>query len=157
MTLTAGDKAPDFTLPDETGTPRTLSSYLESGPVVLFFYPAASTTGCTAEACHFRDLASEFEAVGAQRLGISLDTIEKQHKFSSKHGFDYPLLADVGGAVATAYGVKRGALLGKLIPLKRTTFVIGADGLVKDVIASETRMDAHADDALQALRSIAAG
>ena len=151
MTLTAGDKAPDFTLPDETGTERTLSSYLETGPVVLFFYPAASTPGCTAEACHFRDLAAEFEAAGAQRLGISTDDIEKQKKFSGKHGFDYPLLADVGGAVATAYGVKRGALLGKLTPVKRATFVIGADGLIKEVIASETKMDLHADEALQAL------
>jgi peroxiredoxin Q/BCP len=151
MTLTAGDKAPDFTLPDETGTPRTLSSYLASGPVVLFFYPAASTPGCTAEACHFRDLAAEFEAAGAQRLGISTDDIEKQKTFSGKHGFDYPLLADVGGAVATAYGVKRGALLGKLTPVKRATFVIGADGLIKEVIASETKMDLHADEALQAL------
>ncbi|MFN2537658.1 MAG: peroxiredoxin [Mycobacteriales bacterium] len=151
MALMAGDKAPDFTLPDETGTERTLSSYLESGPVVLFFYPAANTPGCTAEACHFRDLASEFEAAGAQRLGISVDNIDKQQKFSSKHGFDYPLLADVGGAVATAYGVKRGSLLGKLTPVKRATFVIGADGLIKEVISSETKMDLHADEALQAL------
>lgn len=151
MTLTAGDKAPDFTLPDDTGTPRSLSSYLERGPVVLFFYPAANTSGCTAEACHFRDLAAEFEAAGAQRLGISVDSVDKQRDFSSKHGFDYPLLADVGGAVATAYGVKRGALLGRLTPVKRATFVIGADGLVKDVITSEVKMDVHADEALKAL------
>jgi peroxiredoxin Q/BCP len=151
MTLTAGDKAPDFTLPDETGTERTLSSYLASGPVVLFFYPAANTTGCTAEACHFRDLASEFEAAGAQRLGISVDDIAAQKKFSTKHGFDYPLLADVGGAVATAYGVKRGALMGRLAPVKRATFVIGSDGVILDVISSETKMDVHADEALKAL------
>ena len=151
MTLQAGDKAPDFTLPDETGTERSLSSYLAAGPVVLFFYPAANTTGCTAEACHFRDLASEFEAAGAQRLGISVDDVAKQKDFSTKHGFDYPLLADVGGKVASAYGVKRGALMGKLAPVKRATFVIGGDGIVLDVISSETRMDLHADDALKAL------
>ena len=151
MTLQAGDKAPDFTLPDDTGAERTLSSYLTSGPVVLFFYPAANTPGCTAEACHFRDLASEFEAVGAQRLGISVDNVDKQQAWSTKHGFDYPLLADVGGNVATAYGVKRGALMGKLTPVKRATFVIGADGIIKDVISSETRMDLHADEALQSL------
>ncbi len=152
MTLKAGDKAPDFTLPDETGTERTLSSYLASGPVVLFFYPAANTTGCTAEACHFRDLASEFEAVGAQRLGISVDDVEKQKSFSTKNGFDYPLLADVGGKVADLYGVKRGSLMGRLAPVKRATFVIAQDGTVSQVITSETKMDLHADEALAALR-----
>ncbi|MDX6217996.1 MAG: thioredoxin-dependent peroxiredoxin [Frankiales bacterium] len=151
MTLKAGDKAPDFTLPDETGAERTLSSYLATGPVVLFFYPAANTAGCTAEACHFRDLATEFEAAGAQRLGISVDDVDKQNDFSTKHGFDYPLLADVGGAVATSYGVKRGALMRRLTPVKRATFVIGADGVISDVITSETRMDRHADEALKAL------
>ena len=153
MTLKAGDTAPDFTLPDQTGTPRTLSSYLATGPVVLFFYPAANTTGCTAEACHFRDLASEFDAAGAQRLGISVDDVDKQQDFSSKHGFDYPLLADVGGAVATSYDVKRGGLMGRLAPVKRATFVIGTDGLIAQVITSETKMDAHADEALKALAS----
>jgi len=151
VTLQAGDKAPDFTLQDETGTERTLSSYLASGPVVLFFYPAANTTGCTAEACHFRDLASEFEAVGAQRLGISVDSVEKQKSFSAKNGFDYPLLADVGGKVAADYGVKRGSLMGRLTPVKRATFVIGQDGLIAQVISSEIKMDVHADEALKAL------
>ena len=151
MTLKAGDKAPDFTLPDDTGTPRTLSTYLAKGPVVLFFYPAANTTGCTAEACHFRDLAAEFDAAGAQRLGISVDDVEAQQAFTDKNGFDYPLLADVGGAVADSFGVKRTGLLAKLTPVKRATFVIGVDGVIKEVITSETRMAVHADTALKAL------
>ncbi len=151
MTLKAGDKAPDFTLTDDSGTPRTLSTYLASGPVVLFFYPAAMTSGCTKEACHFRDLAGEFDAAGAQRLGISVDDVDKQKEFSTKHGFDYPLLADVGGTVADAFGVKRSGLMAKLTPVKRATFVIGADGLVKAAITSETKMDVHADEALKAL------
>jgi peroxiredoxin Q/BCP len=151
MTLTAGDKAPDFSLTDDSGTVRTLSDYTAKGPVVLFFYPAAMTAGCTKEACHFRDLAAEFEAVGAQRLGISVDGVDKQQEFSAKHGFDYPLLADVDGTVADAYGVKRSGLLSKLTPVKRATFVIGADGLVVSVISSETQMDVHADSALKAL------
>lgn len=150
MTLKPGDPAPDFTLPDETGTPRTLSSYLAQGPVVLFFYPAANTPGCTAQACHFRDLAGEFEAVGAQRLGISVDSVEAQKAFADKRGFGYPLLSDEGGAVAKQYGVKRG-LLGAVSPVKRTTFVIGADGVLKEVIASEVNMNVHADKALAAL------
>lgn len=151
MTLKAGDKAPDFTLTDDSGATRTLAEFTAKGPVVLFFYPAASTPGCTAEACHFRDLASEFAQFGAQRLGISVDDVSKQESFSAKHGFDYPLLADVGGAVASAYGVKRGSLMAKLTPVKRATFVIGADGLIKEVIASETRMNSHADTALEVL------
>ena len=82
---------------------------------------------------------------------LSLDDVSKQGSFSAKHGFDYPLLADVGGAVATAYGVKRSGLMAKVTPVKRATFVIGADGLVKEVIASETRMNTHADTALEVL------
>jgi peroxiredoxin Q/BCP len=150
MTLQPGDTAPDFTLLDETGTSRALSSYLAQGPVVLFFYPAANTPGCTAQACHFRDLAAEFEAVGAQRLGISVDSVEAQKAFADKRGFGYPLLSDAGGAVAKAFGVKRG-LLGALSPVKRSTFVIGADGVIVDVVVSETNMSAHADRALAAL------
>ena len=68
-----GDVVPDFELPDQTGTPRSLSGLLADGPVVLFFYPAAMTSGCTKEACHFRDVAAEFAAAGAQRVGISRD------------------------------------------------------------------------------------
>src|SRR3954468_1028316 len=101
--LTTGDVVDDFALPDETGTSRRLSGFLASGPVVLFFYPAAMTKGCTAESCHFRDLAAEFDAVGAQRLGISADTVEKQRQFSEKHDFDYPLLSDPEGVVATQF------------------------------------------------------
>jgi peroxiredoxin Q/BCP len=151
MTLKAGDKAPDFTLSDEDGTSRSLGEFLAKGPVVLFFYPAANTAGCTAEACHFRDLAAEFEAAGAQRLGISVDGVAAQKSWAAKHGFDYPLLADVGGAVATSFGVKRGSLMGKLAPVKRTTFVIGTDFVVQEVISSETKMSVHADTALKAL------
>ena len=88
--MKAGDTAPDFELADDTGAPRSLSGLLAEGPVVLFFYPLASSGGCTQESCHFRDLAREFAAVGAQRVGISADSVEKQHTFSSAHGFDSP-------------------------------------------------------------------
>src|ERR1700761_7043431 len=147
-----GETVADFELPDQTGAPRKLSELLSSGPVVLFFSPAAMTPGCTKEACHFRDLASEFAAAGASRVGISTDAVQKQAKFADKENFDYPLLSDADGTVATQFGVKRG-LLGKLMPVKRTTFVIDTDRTVLDVIASEFSMDAHADKALQTLRS----
>lgn len=151
-TISAGSTAPDFTLPDETGTPRTLSDYVAKGPVVLFFYPGAMTSGCTAESCHFRDLAAEFAAVGAQRIGISADTVDKQKEFSDTNSFDYPLLSDPDGVVATAYGVKRRFLT----PVKRATFVIKADGTIADVIASEFDMTTHADQALKTLQGAAA-
>lgn len=151
--MNIGDKAPDFDLPDETGARRRLSELLEKGPVVLYFYPAAMTPGCTAESCHFRDLAAEFEQAGAQRIGISADKVDKQQQFSSKYGFDFPLLSDADKSVAKAYGVRRGP---GLIPNKRTTFVIGADGLIKDVIRSEINMSKHADKALETLRALSA-
>ncbi|MGK3203506.1 peroxiredoxin [Amycolatopsis pretoriensis] len=147
--MDAGDLAPDFTLPDDQGAERTLSDFLATGPVVLFFYPAAMTGGCTAESCHFRDLAAEFAEVGAHRIGISPDGVTKQRQFSEANGFDYPLLSDVEGEVAKQFGVWR-----KLLPLhaKRVTFVIGEDRKVLEKIKSELNFTVHADQALKVLR-----
>ena len=142
-----GDKAPDFALADETGATRKLGDLLADGPLVLFFYPAAMTPGCTKESCHFRDLKGEFAEVGAQRVGISADTVEKQKQFSDKYTFDFPLLSDPDKAVAAEFGVRRG-----IGPNKRTTFVIDRDGTVLDVIKSELSMNSHADRALEVLR-----
>ena len=103
--MKSNDVVPDFELPDQDGTPRSLTGLLAGGPVVLFFYPMAMTTGCTRESCHFRDLATEFAEVRAQRVGISADTREKQKQFAELHGFDYPLLSDVDGTVARLFGV----------------------------------------------------
>jgi thioredoxin-dependent peroxiredoxin len=147
--IQAGERAPDFSAPDQTGTVVRLGDLLERGPVVLFFYPAALTPGCTKESCHFRDLAAEFGALGAQRVGISADEVEKQARFDAKYSFGYPLLSDPDRAIAKQFGVKRP------IPLlggKRATFVIGADGVVLGSIASEVNMDKHADEALDILR-----
>jgi peroxiredoxin Q/BCP len=149
--LAPGDIAPDFALPDQSGTVIRLSEMLPNGPVVLFFYPAAMTTGCTAEACNFRDLAAEFSQAGAQRLGISVDAVEKQKEFADTNGFDYPLVSDVDKAVATAFGVRR--RFGPT-PVKRATFVIGTDGKIIQVISSELRMNKHADEALIALKGL---
>ena len=145
--IRAGDTAPDFELLDDTGTARRLSTELLQGPVVLFFYPGAMTPGCTAEACHFRDLAAEFAAVGASRLGVSADPVHRQREFSEHNDFDYPLLSDPDAGVAAAYGVTRRVGL----PVRRATFVIGTDGVVIEAISSELRMALHADRALRAL------
>jgi peroxiredoxin Q/BCP len=147
-----GDLAPDFTLLDQNGTSRTLSTMLEDGPVSLFFYPAAMTTGCTKESCQFRDLASEFKALGAQRIGISMDSVEKQAEFTQKNQLDYPLLADVGGNVAKQFGVKRSL---EFLKVKRSTFVISRDRKIVDIINSEINMNAHAERALDALKTLA--
>ncbi|WUE96723.1 peroxiredoxin [Streptomyces sp. NBC_00490] len=147
--MDVGDKIEDFELPDETGTPRSLSSLLADGPVVLFFYPAAMTAGCTAEACHFRDLAAEFDAVGARPVGISGDSVERQQEFSGKHTLGMPLLSDADGTIRERFGVTRGF---SLAPTKRVTFVIAQDRTVLEVVRSELRMNTHADRALAALR-----
>ena len=144
-----GDVVSDFELPDESGTPRRLSEFLARGPVVLYFYPAAMSAGCTAESRHFRDLAGDFAALGAQRIGISRDAVAKQHQFAEGHSLGFPLLSDQAGVVARQFRVKR--RFGP-IPVKRWTFVIDTDARVLEVIKSEVRMTLHADRALEVLR-----
>ncbi|MET7773593.1 peroxiredoxin [Nocardia sp. NPDC005366] len=145
--MQTGQLAPHFELPDQSGTPRSLEALLADGPLVLFFYPAANTPVCTAEACHFRDLAAEFQKLGASCVGISTDGVDTQAGFAAAQGLGYPLLSDPDGAVAAAFGVKRG-LLGKLAPVKRQTFVIDTDRSVLKVITGELRAKVHADEAL---------
>jgi peroxiredoxin Q/BCP len=175
--MLAGEKAPDFTLYDHTGRPRTLSALLSKGPVVLFFFPIASSPICTAQACHFRDLNSEFAAVGAQRVGISTDTVDRQAHFAQQRSFDYPLLSDADGVVSELFGVRRGrlaklhksvaarkpgrrgrhtrrrGLLARLLPVRRTTFVIDTDRTILKVISSELRASVHADQTLLFLKN----
>ena len=177
--MIAGEKAPDFTLYDHTGRARTLSALLSHGPVVLFFFPLASSPICTAQACHFRDLSSEFAEVGAQRVGISTDTVDRQAHFALQRSFDYPLLSDADGVVSELFGVRRGrlaklrrsvlareagrrrhsrhtrrrGLLGRLMPVRRTTFVIDTDRTVLKVVSSELRASVHADETLRFLQN----
>jgi len=147
--MNKGDVAPDFEALTQDGTSVKLSTYLTDGPVVLFFYPRAMTPGCTAESCHFRDLAAEFTALNATRLGISSDSVERQATFTSKEHLDFPLLSDPDRKIAKLFGVKRpGPLFNR-----RATFVIDTDRVVLDVIASEINMNTHADTALAALRA----
>jgi peroxiredoxin Q/BCP len=145
-----GATVEDFALPDETGTVRRLSELLAEGPVVLFFYPAALSPGCTAEACHFRDLAAEFAAAGARPVGISGDPVDRQQEFAGRHTLGFPLLSDEDGTVRERFGVKRGF---SIAPTKRVTFVIDEDRRVLEVVRSELRMSAHADRALATLRT----
>ena len=148
--MNVGDIAPDFDLADEQGERRTLTSLLENGPVVLFFYPAAMSAGCTAEACHFRDVASEFRSVGAQPVGISHDSVARQAQFAAKHTFGYPLLSDPDGTVQEQFGVRRER---GFTTTKRVTFVIDTDRRILEVVRSEIRMNTHADKAIAALKA----
>ena len=145
-----GDVVPDFSLPDQTGTTRTLSGFLANGPAVLFFYPAAMTYGCTKESCHFRDLSAEFAAVGAQPVGISADSVDKQKQFDEKESLGMPLLSDPDHTVAEQLGAKRGA---SFLPNKRVTFVIDSDRTLLGVFHSEFSMSSHADKALELLKA----
>lgn len=151
--MNIGDVVEDFTLEDQTGTPRRLSEFLERGPVVLFFYPMAMTKGCTAESCAFRDIGSEFEALNVQRVGISGDSVDRQARFSEMHGFDYPLLSDPSRTVAAAFGVKR---IGKL-PSKRQTFVIDQSRRIIGIVRSETSMSRHPEESLRIVKDHLAG
>lgn len=148
-TIRAGEQAPGFDLQTQTGERLRLDTLLADGPVVLFFYPVAASGGCTKEACHFRDLKAEFDAAGAQRVGISPDEVSAQKGFDDAQTLGYPLLSDADGAVATAYGVKRKFITA----VKRATFVIDTDATIREVITSELNFTVHADKALASLSS----
>jgi peroxiredoxin Q/BCP len=130
-----GDEAPDFTLPDQDGNPVELKS-LRGRPVVVYFYPKASTPGCTTQACGVRDHRADYQQSNAVVLGISPDPVAKVKKFHDKEGLNFALLADEGHRVADVYGVwVQKSMYGKTyFGNERTTFVIGPDGVVTAVL-----------------------
>jgi peroxiredoxin Q/BCP len=125
--VAVGSPAPEFELPDQDGQLHSLEDYRDQW-VVLYFYPKDDTPGCTTQACEFRDNVFAFRDLNAQILGVSLDDVESHKGFAEKHGLPFPLLADVGGAASSAYGVKT-RMAGMEIA-KRQTFIIGPDGTV---------------------------
>ena len=131
-TLSPGDAAPDFTLPDPDGTPVSLSS-LKGQRVVVYFYPAASTPGCTTQARDFRDNIASLQGAGYQVLGISPDSLEKQRRFRGEEHLPYPLLCDPSKEVLEAYGAwGQKKLYGKTVTgVIRSTFVIDEHGTVE--------------------------
>ncbi|HEX6235467.1 MAG TPA: thioredoxin-dependent thiol peroxidase [Jiangellaceae bacterium] len=130
--LSPGDVAPDFTLPDADGNPTSLSSY-RGERVIVYFYPAAMTPGCTTQACDFRDSLSALQAAGVSVLGVSPDSPEQLAKFRERDHLTFPLLADEDKSVLLvygAYGEKK--LYGKVVEgVIRSTFVIAPDGTVE--------------------------
>jgi thioredoxin-dependent peroxiredoxin len=129
-----GDLAPDFTLPDQSGQPVSLAD-LRGKTVVLYFYPKADTPGCTTQACGVRDHRPDYESANAVVLGVSPDPVKKVAKFDDKYGLGFPLLADEDHSVAEAYGVwVQKSMYGRTyMGNERSTFVIGPDGVIKDV------------------------
>lgn len=134
MPIESGIPAPDFELPDDTGTIRRLSEY-RGKPVMLYFYPKDDTPGCTTEACNFRDDYSAYEKAGVEILGVSPDTVKSHAKFKQKFSLPFPLLADKDHKVCELYGVwglKK--LMGReYMGVLRTTFLIDAEGQIARV------------------------
>jgi peroxiredoxin Q/BCP len=137
LALEPGDRAPDFTLPDQHGDPVSLSG-LSGKTVVLYFYPKADTPGCTTQACGVRDHRADYDRADAVVLGVSPDPVKKVSKFDDKYGLGFPLLADEDHSVAEAYGVwvQKSMYGRKYLGNERTTFVIGPDGVIREVFRS---------------------
>jgi peroxiredoxin Q/BCP len=132
--LAEGDKAPDFTLPDQNGDEVTLSK-LRGETVVLYFYPKALTSGCTTQACGVRDHRADYAAAGARVIGISPDEVKAIDKFAGKHDLDFTLLADADHSVADAYGtwVEKSMYGNKYMGVQRATFIIDPKGKIAKV------------------------
>jgi len=153
--LTAGDQAPDFTLPDQSGEPVTLSD-LRGQTVVLYFYPRADTPGCTTQACGVRDHAAEYDEIDARVIGISPDPVTAVRKFADKYDLGFTLLADEDHAVADAYGTwGEKSMYGKTyMGVQRATFIIDADGRIAKVFP-RVSPKTHDDAVLEALGALA--
>jgi peroxiredoxin Q/BCP len=134
MAVEVGDRAPDFTLPDQEGNEVSLSG-LRGRTVVLYFYPKADTSGCTTQACGVRDHRADYERLDAVVLGVSPDPVKRIASFDTKYGLGFPLLADGNHSVAEAYGVwvEKSMYGRRYMGVERTTFVIGPDGVVQHV------------------------
>jgi len=146
----AGSKAPNFTLPSQSGEMVSLKDFLGKKPVVLFFHPKDDTPGCTKEACAFRDDYEEFDKLDAEVIGISSDSVDSHRKFAARHDLPFTLLSDEGGKVRRLYGVPNSF---GLFP-GRVTYVIHKEGVVRHVFSSQLEAVRHVEEALEALKSI---
>ena len=153
--LSEGDKAPNFTLPDQNGEKVKLSD-LKGETVVLYFYPRADTPGCTTQACGVRDRKADYEKAGARVIGISPDEVEAIDKFAGKYDLDFTLLADADHAVAEKYGtwVEKSMYGKKYMGVQRATFIVGPDGKIARVFPKVSPKQ-HDDLVLKALGELA--
>jgi thioredoxin-dependent peroxiredoxin len=139
--LKAGDQAPDFTLPDQDGREVSLSRLLADGPLVLYFYPADFTPGCTKEACTIRDMHDEIATAGMRVVGVAPQDAASHARFRNQYGLPFTLLADPDKAVIKAYGVDGPLGIG----VRRATFLVGADGRIRDAVLADIRIGRHED------------
>ena len=137
--LTKGSVAPEFELADQSGGKRTLSSLLSDGPLILYFYPADFTPGCTKEACSFRDLHQDLVGANLRVVGISPQDTDSHRRFAEKHGLNFTLLADPDKKVIKAYDVNGPLGIG----VRRGTYLIGRDGRIRDSVLADFRIGAH--------------
>jgi thioredoxin-dependent peroxiredoxin len=154
MSVELGDKAPDFTLPTD-GTGSVTLSKLNGKKVVLYFYPKDDTSGCTAEACGFRDSFPDYGGTGAAVIGISKDSVASHDKFKKKHGLPFILASDTGGDVCEKYGVwiEKSMYGRKYMGIERATFLIDGAGVVRGAWR-KVRVPGHVAEVLKAARAL---
>ncbi len=149
VTVNVGEKAPDFTLPSQMGDKVTLSEYFGKKNVVLYFYPKDESSGCTKEACKFRDNYDVFTGLGAEVLGVSSQSVESHNSFASHYGLQFILLSDEKKEVRKLYDVA-----GSMGFPGRVTFVIDKKGIVRHIFSSQLQAEQHIEEALVTLKTL---
>jgi len=154
MSVDVGDKAPSFTLPADGGGKVSLKDF-KGKAVVLYFYPKDDTSGCTAEACAFRDALPDFSKVKAEIVGISRDPVKSHDAFKAKYDLPFPLVSDEDGAVCEAYGtwVEKSMYGRKYMGIERTTFLIDGKGVIRNVWR-KVKVPGHAAEVLKAAAAL---
>ena len=137
--LKTGERAPEFALENDKGEEVTLGGLLESGPLILYFYPADFTPGCTAEACSIRDIHSDIQSVGLQVAGVSPQDADSHARFRERHDLPFELLCDPDKTAAKAYDVDGPFGVG----VRRATFLIDEDGTIRDAVQADLRIGRH--------------
>lgn len=137
--LEAGSKAPEFVLPDDQGGETSLSDLLKDGPLILYFYPADFTPGCTREACEIRDIHNDIQAVGLQVAGVSPQDADSHQRFRDKHDLPFVLLSDPDKIAIKMYDVDGPFGVG----VRRATFLISQDRVIKDAVMADVRIGRH--------------
>ena len=154
MSVDVGDKAPEFTLPTDSGGTAALKA-LKGKIVVLYFYPKDDTPGCTAEACAFREALPDFTAIKAAIIGISRDPVASHDKFKTKFALPFPLASDEDGKVCRAYGVwvEKSMYGKKYMGIERSTFLIDGKGIIRN-IWRKVKVNGHVEEVLAAAAAL---
>lgn len=154
MSVNVGDKAPDFTLATD-GNGTVALSELRGKPVIVYFYPKDDTSGCTSEACGFRDALPDYRALGATIIGVSKDSVASHDRFKKKYELPFSLASDAGGEVVEKYGVwvEKSMYGRKYMGIDRSTFLIDKDGVVR-AVWRKVKIGGHVAEVLKAARAL---